>query len=77
MSKFICSCFLLVKNVSRDSGEILLSPWSPVSQSPVPCLPVCFVDPRLSMFPSASPRETSTVSGPQNILLPSVSVNKC
>ena len=27
MSKFIYSCFLLVKNVSRDSGEILLSPW--------------------------------------------------
>ena len=28
-------------------------------------------------FPSASPRETSTISGPQNILFPSVSVNKC
>ena len=27
VSKFIYSCFLLVKNVSRDSGEILLSPW--------------------------------------------------
>ena len=25
--KVIYSCFLLVKNVSRDSGEILLSPW--------------------------------------------------
>ena len=24
MSKFIYSCFVLVKNVSRDSGEILL-----------------------------------------------------
>ena len=29
------------------------------------------------MFSSASPRETSTVLGPQNILFPSVSVNKC
>ena len=38
---------------------------------------VCFVDPQMSMFPSASPRETSTVSGPQNKLFPSVSVNKC
>ena len=27
------------------------------------------MDPRLSMFPSALPGETSTVSGPQNILL--------
>ena len=27
VSKFIFSCFLLVMNVSRDSGEILLSPW--------------------------------------------------
>ena len=30
---------------------------------------VCFVDQRLSMFPEAKPRETSTVEGPQNILL--------
>ena len=28
------------------------------------------------MFPEAKPRETSTVEGPQNILFPSVSVNK-
>ena len=28
------------------------------------------------MFPEAKPRETSAVEGPQNILLPSVSVNK-
>ena len=30
---------------------------------------VCFVDQRLSMFPEAKPRETSTVEGPQNMLL--------
>ena len=30
---------------------------------------VCFMDPRPSMFPEAKPRETSTVEGPQNILL--------
>ena len=29
------------------------------------------------MFPEAKPRETSTVSVPQNILFPLVSVNKC
>ena len=29
------------------------------------------------MFPEAKPRETSSISGPQNILFPSVSVNKC
>jgi hypothetical protein len=38
---------------------------------------VCFVVPRLPMFLSGSPRETSTVSGPQNILFPFVPVNKC
>ena len=38
---------------------------------------VCFVVPRPLMFPSAPLRETSAVSGPQNILFPSVPVNKC
>ena len=36
-----------------------------------------FCGPSKAMFPSALPRETLAVSGPQNILFPSVPVNKC
>ena len=36
----------------------------------------CGSAPRLSIFPEAKPRETSTIEGPQNILLSRVSVNK-
>ena len=53
-----------------DSWYIISTYWLRPRESSM------FVDPRLSMFPLASPRETSTVSGPQNILFPSVSVNK-
>jgi hypothetical protein len=37
---------------------------------------VCFVAPWLLLLPSASPRATTAVLGPQNTLFPSVSVNK-
>ena len=35
-----------------------------------------FCGPETANVPEVKPRETSTVSGPQNILLPEVSVNK-
>ena len=59
--RFFDSCYIIKYLLTETSGKHA----------------VCFVDPRLSVLPSASPQETSTVSGPQNILFPSVSVNKC